>query len=65
MVLFDLSTSVCVPVHGGDGRQGPALTWILNRVNGHFVVGFAGAQACKHVLDPPKLLPQLRFLLLQ
>ncbi len=41
MLMFDLSTSVCVPVHGGDGRQGPALTWIPNRVNGHFVVGFA------------------------
>lgn len=64
VVTFDLSTSVCAPVHGSDGRQGPALTWITHRVNGHSVVGFAGAQACKHILDPPQLLPQLRLLLL-
>lgn len=28
VVMFDLSTSARVPVHGGGGRQGPALTWI-------------------------------------
>ena len=58
------STSVLSPLHGGDGGDGPVLTWVLHRVDGHFVVGFAGAQASHHVLDPPQLLPQLSFLLL-
>lgn len=40
-------------------------TWVLDRVNGDLVVGFAGTQSRHHVLDPPQLALHLSFLLLQ
>lgn len=40
------------------------LTWVGNRGDGDLVDGFACAEACDDVLDPPQLLPHLGFLVL-
>lgn len=42
----------------------PSLTWVGNRGDGDLVDGFACAEACDDVLDPPQLLPHLGFLVL-
>lgn len=48
-----LEVSLCLP------------TWVLDRVDGDAVVGFAGTQSRHHVLDPPQLTFHLTPLLLQ
>lgn len=40
------------------------LTWVGNRGDSDFVVGFTGAEACDDILNPPQLLSDLHFLLL-
>lgn len=40
------------------------LTWVGNRGDSDFVVGFTGAEACDNILNPPQLLSDLDFLLL-
>lgn len=39
-------------------------TWVLDRVNGDLVVGFAGTQSGHHIFNPPQLALHLSFLLL-
>lgn len=41
------------------------LTWVGDRGDSDFVVGFTCAEACNDVLDPPQLLPDLGFLVLR
>lgn len=40
------------------------LTWVGNRGDSDFVVGFTRAEACNYILNPPQLLSDLDFLLL-
>lgn len=44
--------------------EATCLTWVGNRGDSDFVVGFTGAEACDHILNPPQLFSDLDFFLL-
>lgn len=46
------------------GTYSACLTWVGNRGDGDFVVGFTAAETCDNILNPPKLLSDLDLLLL-